>query len=331
MPTAVGAVMTESVVDLLVIGAGMAGLTAARLVREQGRTVQVVDKGRGFGGRMATRRMAGGRLDHGAQFFTVNTPEFEAMVRTWEDAGVAMTWCRGFRPAQDGRWCWRGAGGMTDIAKFLARDLDVVRGRRIVKLVMEADHWRAESEDGAVLRGRSLLTTAPIPQALDIFAASEIALPEDVDQALRRLDYEPSFALLAALDGPSGIPAPGGVKLETGPLAWIADNQQKGISETETVTAHARGSYAEAHFDDDKDGIRDAMVAALEPHLQARVVEAQLHRWKFSIPKTLHPDRFLSVDTRLPLYFAGDIFGGPKLEGAALSGLAVAQHIVRLN
>ena len=44
----------------VVIGAGMAGLTAARRIADAGHVVTVLDKGRRAAGRMATRALAGG-------------------------------------------------------------------------------------------------------------------------------------------------------------------------------------------------------------------------------------------------------------------------------
>ena len=61
----------------------------------------------------------------------------------------------------------------------------------------------------------------------------------------------------------------------------------------------------------------------MAPWLGAPVVSATLHRWKFSEPKTIHPERCVWL-SELGLGFAGDAFGGPRVEGAALSGLALA-------
>jgi len=52
-----------------VVGAGIAGITAARTLAQAGWHVIVFEKSRGAGGRIATRRTEWGGFDHGAQFF----------------------------------------------------------------------------------------------------------------------------------------------------------------------------------------------------------------------------------------------------------------------
>ncbi len=53
----------EHDVDALIVGAGMAGLTAAAELQRAGRSVLVLDKGRGVGGRMASRRIGDATFD----------------------------------------------------------------------------------------------------------------------------------------------------------------------------------------------------------------------------------------------------------------------------
>ena len=59
--------------DVLIVGAGLAGLCAARELQRAGRSICVLDKARGVGGRLASRRMGDAVLDHGAQYFTVRS------------------------------------------------------------------------------------------------------------------------------------------------------------------------------------------------------------------------------------------------------------------
>ena len=72
--------------DVLIIGAGISGLLCATELRKADKSVRILDKGRGLGGRMATRRMAGGRLDHGAQYFTVRDSRLQAYADDWLSA-----------------------------------------------------------------------------------------------------------------------------------------------------------------------------------------------------------------------------------------------------
>jgi renalase len=63
-----------------IIGAGMAGITAARTLIEAGHKVTVFEKSKGAGGRMSTRRTELGSFDHGAQYFTVRDDRFRQMM-----------------------------------------------------------------------------------------------------------------------------------------------------------------------------------------------------------------------------------------------------------
>ena len=57
----------------IIIGAGMAGMAAARTLVNANLPVLVLDKGRGISGRMATRRWGDATFDHGAQYFSAKT------------------------------------------------------------------------------------------------------------------------------------------------------------------------------------------------------------------------------------------------------------------
>jgi len=99
--------VSENHRSCVVVGAGISGLLAAKALKEKGWTVTVLEKSRGVGGRMATRRVGRNKFDHGAQFFTVRGERFAGLVEDWLSAGVATQWTRGFadqegRPNEDG-------------------------------------------------------------------------------------------------------------------------------------------------------------------------------------------------------------------------------------
>ena len=111
---------------MLVVGAGMAGLSAATALQQGGRRAVVIDKGRGVGGRMATRRIGAATFDHGAQFVTARDPRFGDLLGKARTAGAALEWCRGFTADADGHTRWRGTPGMSSLAKHWALGLEIV-------------------------------------------------------------------------------------------------------------------------------------------------------------------------------------------------------------
>jgi renalase len=139
---------------------------------------------------------------------------------------------------------------------------------------------------------------------------------------------------MLVLRGPSAVPVPGAIQFAGGPIAWIADNFQKGISAVPAVTIHARGDWSREHFEDASEAVMAMLAAAAEPWLGGRledvVAERSLHRWKFALPT--HPVRspLLAVSDEPPIVCCGDAFGGGRVEAAASSGLAAGRWLSRV-
>jgi renalase len=321
----------------IIVGAGISGLLAAGALQRESWNVTVLDKGLGVGGRMATRRVGGGSLDHGAQFFTVRDDRFADLVDGWLDAGAAAEWARGFadaegRPNEDGHPRYRGAAGMTSIPEYLARGLDVRTGERAVTVDPHADGWQVGCESGLRLEASALVLAMPVPQALELATSGDYGLPEGARQHLEAVSYDPCLALMVLLDRPGGVPDPGGMQIKGEPLDWIGDNQRKGISEVPAMTIHAGPEWSRAHFEDDDAEVKRQLIALagdrLGIDLSRSVVESFLARWRYSWVTNAHPEPFLAASEAPPLLFCGDAFGQPKVEGAALSGLAAADHLL---
>ena len=161
-------------VDCLIIGAGMAGLAAAHRLQSQGLAVALLDKGRGVGGRLATRwreRDGGNRayFDHGAQFFTVRTPLFQSFVDRWRQEGLVREWSRGFAGATteshpDGHPRYVVEGGMNALARHLASPLPVFTGTQVTAIQGEgAAGWSVHLATGETWAAPALLLTPPVP------------------------------------------------------------------------------------------------------------------------------------------------------------------------
>jgi renalase len=332
--------VSENQRSCIIVGAGISGLLAAKTLNEKGWNVTVLDKGRSVGGRMATRRVGRGNFDHGAQFFTVRGERFAGLVEDWLRAGVATEWTRGFadaegRPNKDGYPRYRGAEGMASIPKYISRGLDVRTGERAVWVDVGDDGWEVACKSGSRVAGNALVLTAPVPQALDLASSGSYRLPDGARRHLEAVSYSPCLALMILLDGSIGVPVPGGMQIKGEPLDWIGDNRHKGISEAPAVTVHAGPEWSRSHFEDDETEITESMIsragARLGAELAPAVIETSLARWSYSWVTNPHPEPCLIASDDPPLLFCGDAFGQPKVEGAALSGLAAADHLLGRN
>jgi predicted NAD/FAD-dependent oxidoreductase len=309
---------------IIIVGAGLSGLMAAHECDARGHEVIVFDKGRGVGGRLATRRIKDATLDHGAQFFTVRSEEFQNRVDEWITAGVVREWYRGFSE-EDGHPRYVGTSGMTSIAKHLAMGLDVRLSTLVFSLSRAETDWVITTDDGVDHHADRVILTAPVPQSFSLMFGGGIEMPTE----LRNTDYDRTLGLLVTLDSNNhNVTSPGGMQFPDDVFSFIGDNAAKGISDAPALTFHANPEWSLANFDLTNREIHDALLAAATPWLgTAGVTSSEMKKWRFANPKKMWPDACW-VDDSGTLAIAGDAFAGPRVEGAALSGLAAAHALL---
>lgn len=215
---------------------------------------------------------------------------------------------------------------MNAVAQHLAEGLDVRRSTAVQSVARAGDGWLLATPD-EVFTADAVLLAAPVPQSLALLAAGGAELVEGDRQALEAIEYEPCIAVLAVLDGPTRLPPPGAVDPDDGPVDWAADNQRKGVSGVPAVTVHATAAFSRQHWDTDDETVIAALLAASHLGCAPLPGGAQVQRWRYARPVAVHASRYLEALDLPPLLFAGDAFGGAKVEGAVLSGIAAAERL----
>ena len=316
--------------ETAIVGAGISGLMAATYLAEKGKNSVIFDKGRGPGGRMSTRRFGEFRLDHGAQFFTVRDPRFEKYVQGWEKAGVARIWCKGFSGTGDGHPRFRGTEGMNSIPKWLAGQLDVRTGHKVKSIRFVNNLWHLDFENSQSVSADQLLMTSPVPQTIALLEAGQVELAPTTRNFLSLISYDPCISLMVIPKKPLFMPEHGGWQINEEPLQFVADNQLKGLPNPgQALTFHLGPQTSTEHWESGPERLSELVTGELRERGKDLVIEdIQIHRWRYSQPSLLHNESFLVAEGVPNLFYAGDAFAGPKIEGAALSGLSAAQYMI---
>ncbi|MFM9079809.1 MAG: NAD(P)/FAD-dependent oxidoreductase [Opitutaceae bacterium] len=308
--------------DVVIAGAGLTGLLLARELRAKGRRPLLLEKSRGPGGRMSTKRVEGAVFDQGAQFFTARTPRFAAEIEAWCEAGVAAPWPDG------APYRYVGRPAMNAVGKHLSAGLEIRREAKVLAVKRNSGAWEISVENQPALQAGELVLTAPVPQSLALLAAGGVALPDDLAKELRGLDYHPCLAQMLTLSGPSALPAGGLAPEDGGPVRWIADNTRKGVSPgtSAAVTVHLAPAFSEENYGRSEAEVLALVSPVITPWLGAAIAGVAMHRWRYSEPKARHREPCVWLpDLRLGM--AGDAIGGPRVEGAATSAFALADRM----
>ncbi|MFN0137895.1 MAG: NAD(P)/FAD-dependent oxidoreductase [Phycisphaerae bacterium] len=321
---------------IAVVGAGIAGLAAARALQEHGQEVLVFEKGRGVGGRTSTRRQPPFEFDHGAQYFTARDERFARHVRAWQEAGVVAAWPGRIGSFERGLWRdnspqdrYVGVPGMNAVAKHLAAGLNVAAETRITDLTRGVPGWRLSTDRGAAVGVFDAVVVAvPAPQAAELLVG-QTALAEQAGQWAML----PCWAIMLGFDHALPIPYDG-VFVHGSPLSWIARNSSKpGRSTGEAWILHAGPEWSAAHIDDPPEQVIAALRAEFEQIWDGEArppAYAAAHRWRYaSQSEPLHVGALWDAEGRLAI--CGDWCHGARIEGAFLSGLTAADRVLRAS
>jgi predicted NAD/FAD-dependent oxidoreductase len=194
----------------------------------------------------------------------------------------------------------------------------------VFSLTQGETDWIVTTDDGVAHHADRVILTAPIPQSFSLMFGGGIEMPTE----LRNTDYDRTLGLLVTLDSNNhNVSSPGGMQFPDNVFSFIGDNTAKGISAAPALTFHANPEWSLANFDKTNREIHDELLEAATPWLgTAQVTSSEMKKWRFAIPKKLWPEACW-VDDSGTLAIAGDAFAGPRVEGAALSGLAAARAL----
>ncbi|MBE9030932.1 FAD-dependent oxidoreductase [filamentous cyanobacterium LEGE 11480] len=333
-------------VEIAIVGAGIAGLSCARKLQQAGHEVIIVDKSRGLGGRLATRRLAGTHADHGVCYIKPKGDAFIQLIKELQAHQIIHPWTDGIHrcnqaghlhpPAQRSTY-YVAAQGATTIAKYLAQDIEVIHDQRVTSLTPIENAWQLQSKDATLeLTASNVIIAIPAPQAVDLvqyIAGFDAACLNK----LKAVEFSASITAIATYPASfqataQQTPWQGIQYIDHRDLSWIGLDSSKQINPPKpTVIVQSSAKFADRYFEaEDRQSIGQKLLdraAELAPWI-AQPEELQVHRWRYAFATNPFDERFLEAHAHAPLYFCGDWCGGDRVEAAYLSGEALSQSII---
>lgn len=304
--------------DYIIIGAGLSGLnTAKKLVSQNQGDVLILEKSRGLGGRMATRRTLEARFDHGAQFYRKKVDLF-FLHDYWRDQNINQHW---FLSDEGDHWC--GKAGMTSLAKTLGEGLDISLEKEVQSIHFENGLWKLLSNKNEEWLSRHLIITSPIPQTIKLLGHLEkekVLNPHQWNE-LQGISYTKALIALVTLE--ESFPLKNGyAEFQEGSFFSISDQYQKGVSTIPALTVTMSPSFSEREFENEEAVILEKILNLLkDSYPEAKIKNAELKKWRYCRPEKQLKDYFFEIAPKL--YLIGDAFGGSSLGGAVRSSEAL--------
>jgi predicted NAD/FAD-dependent oxidoreductase len=307
---------------VVVVGAGISGVSCARVLADAGLPVVVLDRGRRPGGRMARWTRDGRAVDVGAAYLTVRDPDFGAVAESWATRGLAHPWTDSFtiwrdgrvEQEQDGPVRWAAEQGLRSLVDDLAHGLDVRSGVDVTAV------GAGPTVDGQPVR--AVVLAMPDPQARDLLG-SDVA--EVADGLAQR--WQPVVTVVASYPSRTWTGLQG-MFVHDSPLSLVVDDGRRRGDQAPVVVAHTTHEVAERYLDDPQ-----AAVPAVQAELARLVgvreqpVWAEAKRWGSATPARPRVERYRLGEGLVGL--CGDGWAQrPRVEGAWLSGRDLGRALV---
>jgi predicted NAD/FAD-dependent oxidoreductase len=300
----------------------MAGLSCAETLIHAGFQVKLFDKGRGPGGRMASRRLetpiGPSVFDFGAQYFTVRDNAFAEQVRVWEADGIVTPWPLARHDA------YVGVPTMSVVLRALASRHDVVFSTLVKGVTRHGRKWRlvCDGPDQEVFDG--VVLALPAEQTAPILTLHDFELAKAALFARSQPCWTGMFVFDTALEYADDVLRDRGI------ITWASRNNAKpGRSGPESWVVQAGAQWSVSHLEHAPETIGPQLLQALATEIGSPIpppVAQSIHRWRYAL--SAGTGLGCLWNAQLNIGACGDWLIGPRIECAWLSGRRLAERMV---
>ncbi|MGQ0673532.1 MAG: NAD(P)/FAD-dependent oxidoreductase [Hyphomicrobium sp.] len=316
---------------MAVIGAGLAGLACARVMRRAGFYVEVFEQDRIIGGRMATTRMGMASFDPGAQYITARTTQFRSYIDELAGTGYAARWTpkavSGDQESVQMMPWYVGTPGMASIVRPLTESVRIHTSRKVHTIERDEKGWHIWFEDQSSVGPFAAIAIAvPAPQARLLLGRLD-----DLTDAFAKVRMSPCWALMVRLDE-RALPDQDVFSDMSEIIRWIGRNSTKpGRSvKGEAIVVHASQNWSREAEEAEPEAVADELwsevshVLGLAP---VRPSQMTAHLWRYGLVDQSLGESYV-FSSQHNVGAAGDWCLGRLAEHAYESGSGLGRAIV---
>lgn len=326
--------MGSKIYDWIVVGAGVSGSYLAHVLSAQGAQVALVEKSRGFGGRLCYRRTDESHFLHGAQFFTIKSPIFRSAIQSFLDAKEVVPWpgkiayIRENGQIEDANQTPRySMYPKTDLfCRYWARDADVFLRTKVLR-VEKRECWNLYTEEGLFAQANNLVISAPLPQTKDLIPS---ALQQEHNLELDSDWRKAATLMMSFREDASILPNPYSAAFVKSKEIDFVSSQESRMGDTgrRHWAFVLSDEFSDKHWKLDIESVKAKVHQSLV-HLGLGGLNEEsyqsLHFWRYASP--IATKNIPQWYPELKLGLVGEVFQGGRVEGAFLSSVALLNEL----
>lgn len=313
-----------------IIGAGLAGLACARVLRRAGCYVEVFERDKVVGGRMGTARLGVVPFDHGSQYLTARGERFKAYLNEIAAMNYAARWNPRTAGGVDGEgqiadW-YVGTPGMSSVVRPLAESVRMTFGRTVHTLHRTDKAWQLWFDDETSAGPFAAVAVAvPAPEAQLLVGR----MPQLADP-LSRVRMTPCWALMVRLDQRI-LPDQDVFSDMSQIVRWVSRNNSKPgrLLAGDHIVVHAGQAWTRQTEDLEPEVVADELWAEVSHVLKlppVRPAQMVAHLWRHGLVDTALGETFLFAREHM-VGVCGDWCRGRVAEHAFDSGTMLGHAI----
>ncbi len=328
--------------DVIVLGAGVAGLQCARDLRSRGADVLVLDRADKPGGRCATRVFDGASADYGPLFLHGSDPGFLEAARAASGRSIDG-WP--LRVEGKGKPCQPAAfapgetrlafvEGVNAFPRSLSAGLEIRLGFQAEWVEKTADGFAIQGPDGQRFESRDLVLALALEQALPFLDQLSSIQPVAGARALLRMfGTVPCLAVIAGYSRDASLPSWDVLYPDADEALMLIGNESAKRGGPPVLVIQATPRWSRRHLEEPRETWTQLLLAAVGRLIGPWAAAPDWkhpHRWRFG---RLDSANELAAPLLLPLGsgrlgLCGDIFSpGGGVQAAWKSGGVLASRL----